>query len=185
MTDTPDQKTLETALILSVFNGARRLWEFADEPEPPTVPDPFDAARTVALARDMLEILMERRAPRDTIASMGQTYEGEIGKFYRRVVGRKDGIRDRADAPGISSPRDETTTLQAIIGLTLTTTPDTVIIDFNRAAWVGRQTLRATGRTDTVEDLALAYEMQFYEGVMDRTGVTERYAAQLKRGGGH
>ena len=179
------QPLLREAMIRSVYNGALRLWEFAGEPDAPAIPDPFDGAATIAAAREMLEGLMERRAPRDSIADMGKTYPGEVGKFYRRVVARKNSAPSLADRPKFKTPVDEASTLQTIIGLTLTTTPDHVIIDFNRAAWAGRQALQVAGQTDSVEDLALAYEMQFYEGIMDRIGVTERYAAHLKQSGGH
>lgn len=126
---------------------------------------------------------MQHRAPRDNIEHMARTAKGKAeAAFYRRVVDRKDGRTVRANRPKFDKPFDEAGTLRGIIGVTLLTTPDQLIIDFNRAAWASRQALKAAGLEGSVEDTALGYEMEWYEDTMDRSGVTERYLEQAKKG---
>ena len=177
------QPFLREAMIRSLHNGAKRLWEYAGGPEAPPLPAPFDETRSLAIVRLMLEELMEKKAPRDNIEHMARTEKRkETAAFYRRGVDRKDGRTVRANRPKFKAPFDEAGVLRGIIGVTLTTTPDQVIIDFNRAAWASRQALKAAGLEDSVEDVALGYEMEWYEDMMDLSGVTERYLAEAKKG---
>jgi len=178
------QPFLREAMIRSLHNSALRLWRYANGPDTKPLPEPFVEAEALALVREMLESLMQHRAPRDNIEHMARTAKGaDEAKFYRRVVDRKDGRNERANRPKFKRPFDEAGTLRGIIGNTLLTTPDQVIIDFNRAAWASRQALQAAGQTGSLEETALGYEMEWYEDLMDRSGVTERYLAQARKGG--
>ena len=170
------------AIIRSVYSGALRLWRYAGGPDAPDLPEPFDAAGALMIVREMLESLMQHRAPRDNIAEMARTSKGEAAKFYRRIVSRKDGRPNLADEPSFTDPFDEAGLLRGIIGVTLTTMPDQVVIDFNRAASARYLEVQVPEQEPGMEELALHYEMDWYEEVMDRSGVTERYLAQAKRG---
>lgn len=176
------QRFRREAMVRSLHNGAKRLWDYAGGPEAPSLPTPFDEAQSLVIIRLMLEALFEKKAPRDNIEHQARTAKSDHeARFYRRVIDRKDGRTVRTNRAKFKAPFDEAGHLRGIIGVTLLTTPDQLIIDFNRAAWAGRQTLKAAGQEGSVEDVALGYEMEWYEEVMDRSGVTERYAAQLKR----
>lgn len=182
MTADPVPALLQEAFLRSLYNGALRLWRYAGEPNVPVLPEPFEETGALAIVREMLEGLMQNRAPRDNIAEMARTSKGETAKFYRRIVARKDGREDPADRPGFTDPLDEVGLLRGIIGVTLTTMPDQVVIDLNRAASARYLEIHAPDQEPGVEELALRYEMDWYEDVMDRSGVTERYLAHAKQG---
>ena len=85
--------------------------------------------------REMLEGLMQHRAPRDNIAELALTSKGETAKFYGRIVSRRDGQKNLADQPSFTNPFEEAGLLRGVIGVTLTALPDQVVIDFNETTW--------------------------------------------------
>lgn len=180
---TADAAHNEEALIRSIYTSALRLWLYAGEPDAPLLPNPFETADALSVVREMLESLIVRRAPRANIAEMARTSTNEEqAKFYRRILARKDGREAPSDRPAFAEPLEEAGLLRGIIGLTLTTMPDDVVIEFNRAAWASSQALHRPNGSPSVEEDALLFEMEWYGKVMDMSGVTERYAAQAKLG---
>lgn len=182
MTADPVPPLQQEALVRSLYNGALRLWRYAGGPDVPVLFEPFEAAGALAIVREMLEGLMQHRAPRTNIAEMARTSEGETAKFYRRVVARKDGHEVSADRPGFTDPLDEAGLLRGIIGVTLTTMPDDVIIGLNRAASSRYLEIHVQDQTPGMEEMALCHEMDWYQDVMDRSGVTARYLVLAKQG---
>jgi hypothetical protein len=180
----------QEAVVRALHAAVRRLWAYVQtqadfKDAPPTLPDPFTEAGAVASARDAMEILLSRFSPAGNLVELrdgarrraaktaerrARPWLPEEAKFYARVVARKEGLADPADAPDASDPVGEAVMLRGILALALYTMPDDVIIGLNRQATIQWLAIRTEGGLVEMEEAALL-----------RFGVTDRFLAGMGR----